>query len=357
MGLALNEEKKEQKAIEFYQLMSSLRFIPSTPTLFHSGLKRAQLTIGASVKSINIETSGMISFLKGAEVTTHMISRSGRRRGATAAYLEVWHLEIEDFLDLRRNVGDERRRTHDTPDLHHIYGLKFAERYLYYEQEFQVGKIKLAKQIKAFELCNIRSPQDHCGVVHSSNLCTEITLNTSEKETAVCNLGSVNLARHLKKENQPIQTEIAAVEKILHQTRLNLSQLTDENRGKKIPVAKFELEAKLLALKKQLQFDDNLLQETITLAIRMLDNVIDLNSELFTELCPEAEYANSQHRPIGLGMMGFQDALFELAINYNSPAALKFTDELTEKFSYYALAASCQLAEERGTYASYRGSK
>jgi ribonucleoside-diphosphate reductase alpha chain len=272
------------------------------------------------------------------------------------AYLEVWHLEIEDFCDLRKNTGDERRRTHelnlaawipdlfmkrvqekgnwtlfspsDTSDLHHLYGQKFEERYIYYEQEFQSGKIKLGKQIKASELwkkiitrlfetgypwitfkdsCNIRSPQDHTGIVHCSNLCTEITLNTSETEIAVCNLGSVNLVRHLS-------------------------------------------EGKL---------DDKLLQETITLAIRMLDNVIDLNAEtkLFSKLCPETKYSNSQHRPVGLGMMGFQDALFQLDINYNAPEALAFTDELTEKFSYYAISASSQLAEERGVYDSYQGSK
>ncbi|MCE8163850.1 MAG: ribonucleoside-diphosphate reductase subunit alpha, partial [Candidatus Moeniiplasma glomeromycotorum] len=363
MGLAINEPNKNQKAQEFYNLVSNLRFVPGTPTLFHSGLVKPQLSscfvstvdddldhiyktywdtakllkysggvatdwtnlraIGAPIKSIDVETTGVISFLKGAEVNTYMINRSGRRRGASVAYLEVWHLEIEDFFDLRRNVGDERRRTpelnlaawipdlfmkrvkekgnwtlfspSETPDLHHLYGQKFEEQYIYYEQEFQTGKIKLAKQIKAFELwkklitrlfetgypwitfkdsCNIRSPQDHAGIVYCSNLCTEITLNTSKKETAVCNLGSVNLARHLS-------------------------------------------EGKL---------DDKLLQETITTAIRMLDNVIDLNSELFSKLCPEAQYSNSKHRPIGLGMMGFQDALFQLNINYNSPEALEFTD-------------------------------
>ncbi|MCE8163992.1 MAG: ribonucleoside-diphosphate reductase subunit alpha [Candidatus Moeniiplasma glomeromycotorum] len=400
MGLAINEPNKNQKAQEFYNLISNLRFIPSTPTLFHAGLVKPQLSscflmtveddlshiykslgdkanllkhsggvaadwtnlraLGSPVKSIDVEASGLISFLKVANSTTDAINRSGRRRGASAAYLEVWHLEIEDFLDLRRNVGDERRRTHElnlaawipdlfmlrvkegkenlskknwtlfspdeTPDLHHLYGQKFGERYTHYEKIAQEGKMKLAKQINAFELwkkmltrlfetgypwitfkdsCNIRSPQDHAGVVHCSNLCTEITLNTSEQEIAVCNLGSVNLARHIQ-------------------------------NGK---------------------LNDNLFQETIAIAIRMLDNVIDLNSELFSELCPEAQYSNSKHRPIGLGMMGFQDALFQLNINYNSPEALEFTDELTEKFSYYAISASSQLAEERGTYSSYQGSK
>jgi ribonucleoside-diphosphate reductase alpha chain len=390
MGLAINELDKNQKALDFYNLISNLRFVPSTPTLFHAGLVRPQLSscflttvdddlnhifkslndkanllkysggvatdwtnlraLGSPIKSIATESTGLIPFLKLANDTTGAINRSGRRRGASVAYLEIWHLEIEDFLDLRRNVGDERRRTHElnlatwipdlfmkrvkekgawtlfspseTPDLHHLYGQEFEERYIYYEREFQAGKIKLAKQVIASELwkklltrlfetgypwvtfkdsCNIRSPQDHVGVVHCSNLCTEITLNTSAQETAVCNLGSVNLARHI-------------------------------NEGK---------------------LDDNLLQKTIATAIRMLDNVIDLNYYP----TKEAKHSNFQHRPIGLGMMGFQDALFQLNINYNSPEALEFTDQLTEKFSYYAISASCQLAHERGTYASYRGSK
>jgi ribonucleoside-diphosphate reductase alpha chain len=390
MGLAINELDKNQKALDFYNLISNLRFVPSTPTLFHAGLVRPQLSscflttvnddlnhifkslndkanllkysggvatdwtnlraIGSPIKSIATESTGLIPFLKLANDTTGAINRSGRRRGASVAYLEVWHLEIEDFLDLRRNVGDERRRTHelnlaiwipdlfmkrvkekknwtlfspsDTADLHHLYGEKFEERYIYYEQEAAQGNIKLTQKISAVNLwkkiltrlfetgypwitfkdsCNIRSPQDHVGVVHCSNLCTEITLNTSEKETAVCNLGSVNLARHVQ--------------------------------GGKI--------------------DDNLLQETINTAIRMLDNVIDLNYYP----TKEAKYSNFQHRPIGLGMMGFQDALFQLNIHYNSPEALEFTDHLTEKFSYYAISASCQLAQERGEYVSYRGSK
>ncbi|CAG8602757.1 16362_t:CDS:2 [Cetraspora pellucida] len=267
---ALNEKDKNEKAVSFYQLISNLRFVPSTPTLFHSGLVRPQLSscflttveddLNHIFKSLNdkanlLKYSGLIPFLKLANDTTGAINRSGRRRGASVAYLEVWHLEIEDFLDCRRNVDS----------------------------------------------CNIRSPQDHVGVVHCSNLCTEIALNTSEKETAVCNLGSINLARHVREE----------------------------------------------------KLEDNLLQETINIAIRMLDNVIDLNYYPTRE----AEYSNFQHRPIGLGMMGFQDALFQLNINYNSLAALEFTDNLTEKFSYYAILASCQLAEERGTYSSYQGSK
>ncbi|CAI2179989.1 1144_t:CDS:2 [Funneliformis geosporum] len=317
MGLALNEKNKEERAIEFYQVMSNLRFISSTPTLLHSGLKRAQLSscflttinddlnhifksyqdsanllkysggvandwsniraTGSLIKSINSETTGLVPFLKISNDVTHAINRSGKskRKGATVAYLEVWHLEIEDFLDLRRNTGDERRRTHDlnlaawVPDL-------FMKR----------------------DSCNIRSPQDHMGVVHCSNLCTEITLNTSESETAVCNLGSVNLSKHI-------------------------------NEGK---------------------LDEKLFQQTITTAMRMLDNVIDLN------YYPTAETKNSnlKHRPVGLGMMGFQDALFQLNLAYNSPETLKFTDEITEKYSYYAISSSSQLAKERGTYSSYQ---
>ncbi|CAG8577833.1 7996_t:CDS:2 [Ambispora leptoticha] len=242
--LAINEKDKNQKALDFYNLISSLRFVPSTPTLFHAGLDKANLlkysggvatdwtnlrALGSSIKSIDSESTGLIPFLKLANDTTGAINRSGRRRGASVAYLE-----------------------------------------------------------------------DHVGVVHCSNLCTEITLNTSEKETAVCNLGSVNLARHIRER----------------------------------------------------ELDNNLLQETINIAIRMLDNVIDLNYYP----TKEAEYSNFQHRPIGLGMMGFQDALFQLNINYGSSATLEFTDQLTEKFSYYAISASCQLAQERGSYASYQGS-
>lgn len=390
MGLALNEEKKEEKAIEFYQIMSNLRFVPSTPTLFHSGLKRAQLSscflstvnddlnhifksyndtanllkysggvandwsnlraVGAPIKSTNAETAGLIPFLKIANDVTHAINRSGKRRGATVAYLEVWHLEIEDFLDLRRNTGDERRRAHDlnlaawipdlfmkrvrdkqewtlfspdeAPDLHHLYGKKFEEKYQLYEQRFLAGEIKLGKKISApilwkklltrlFETgypwitfkdaCNIRSPQDHTGIVHCSNLCTEITLNTSEEETAVCNLGSVNLSKHIVEE----------------------------------------------------KLDEELFQKTITIAMRMLDNVIDLNYYP----TKETKNSNLKHRPVGLGMMGFQDALFQLNIAYNSPQALHFADEITEKYSFYAILASSQLAKERGAYSSYSGSK
>ena len=389
MGLALQEKAKEQKAIEFYQVMSTFRFIPSTPTLFHSGLKEAQLsscflttvegefgtvfktygdtvklllysggvsndwtnfkTVGSPVK--NISARGLISALKTMNSAVCFANDlSEKRRGAVVAYLEVWHWEVEEFCDLRKNVGDERRRTHElnlavwipdlfmkrareekawtlfspneVADLHHLYGKDFEQRYEYYEQQVPAGKIKLFKQVSAKTLwqkiliqlfetgypwitfkdaCNIRSPQNHVGVVHCSNLCTEITLNTSQAETAVCNLGSVNLSKHITK-------------------------------------------AKL---------EEELFQKTILTAMRMLDNVIDLN------YYPTAETKNSnlKHRPVGLGMMGFQDALFQSNIPYNSPQALKFTNEITEKYSYYAILGSCQLAQERGTYSSYKGSK
>jgi ribonucleoside-diphosphate reductase alpha chain len=395
MGLALNEKKREEKAIEFYHLMSTLRFIPSTPTLFHAGLKKPQLSscflttvkddlkhifktqgdtgellkysggvsndwsnlraINAPVKSIGVKASGLIPALKGMNEVVHLVS--GQKRGAIVAYLEIWHFEIEDFINLRQNVGgDERRKIRDlnlatwipdlfmvrvkeakdepkvenwtlfspdeVPDLHHLYGSKFVERYLYYEQAALAGKIKLVKRVNAFELwkklttclfetgypwitfkdaCNISSPQSHVGVVHCSNLCTEITLNTSETEIAVCNLGSVNLSKHIKEE----------------------------------------------------KLDEELFRETIGTAMRMLDNVIDLNYYLVEE----TENSNLKHRPVGLGMMGFQDALFQLNIAYNSPQALQFANEITEKYSYYAILGSCQLAQERGTYSSYRGSK
>jgi ribonucleoside-diphosphate reductase alpha chain len=396
MGLALNEKNKEEKAIEFYHLMSTLRFVPSTPTLFHAGLKNPQLSscflttvqdsldsvsktnwdtckllkysggvandwsnlraINAPVKSINVKASGLIPPLK--IMNNNVLFVSGQKRGAVVAYLEVWHLEIEDFIDLRRNIGgDERRKTRDlnlaawipdlfmfrvreaeklgpemknwtlfspdeTPDLHHLYGSKFVEHYLHYEQEALAGKIKLTKRINAFELwkklttrlfetgypwitfkdaCNISSPQSHVGVVHCSNLCTEITLNTSETEIAVCNLGSVNLSRHIK-------------------------------------------EGKL---------DEELFRKTIGTAMRMLDNVIDLNYYLVEE----TKNSNLKHRPVGLGMMGFQDALFQLNLAYSSPQTLQFADEVTEKYSYYAILTSSQLAQERGVYSSYLGSK
>ncbi|MDX9893470.1 MAG: ribonucleoside-diphosphate reductase subunit alpha [Patescibacteria group bacterium] len=390
MGLAVNEDEAEARALQFYDLISSLRFVPSTPTLFHAGTNQPQLSscylttvedsldhifkcvgdnaqmskwsggvandwtnlraTGALIKGTGVESQGVIPFLKIANDTTVAINRSGRRRGATCAYLEAWHCDFPDFLELRKNTGDERRRTHDmntaawipdlfmqrvmadqdwilfspeeTSDLHHAYGRNFVSRYTHYETLASQGKLRLFQKIKARELwkkmimmlfetghpwmtwkdpSNIRSPQDHVGVVHSSNLCTEITLNTTADETAVCNLGSVNLARHLKNK----------------------------------------------------QLDIELLKDTVTTAMRMLDNVIDIN------FYPTVEGKNSnlRHRPVGLGLMGFQDALYLLDINFSSPECIDFADYSQEVISYYAILASSQLAQERGAYQSYRGSK
>ncbi len=390
MGLAINEKNKLQKVVEFYEVMSSLRYCPSTPTLFHSGATYSQMSscylttvedsldhifksisdnaqlskwsgglgndwsnlraTGALIKGTGVESQGVIPFLKIANDTTIAINRSGRRRGATCAYLETWHYDIEDFLELRKNTGDERRRTHDMDtanwipdlfmervredshwslfspdevmDLHHIYGKKFKERYEYYEQLAGKGKIKLFKTLRARDLwkkmismlyetghpwitfkdsCNIRSPQDHVGVVHSSNLCTEITLNTSENETAVCNLGSLNLAKHIKDK----------------------------------------------------RLDTAALRETITVAMRMLDNVVDLNFYP----TKEAERSNLQHRPIGLGLMGFQDALYAMDINFDSWGCVEFADQSMEFIAYFAILASSELSKERGPYKTFKGSK
>ncbi len=390
MGISYNEEYKTERAIEFYNLMSTMRYVPSTPTLLHSGLMRPQLSscflgtveddlkhifkclgdnaqlskwsggvaydwtnvraTGAMVKSIKTESQGVIPYLKIANDVTAAINRSGKRRSAAVVYLETWHLDVEDFLDLRRNTGDERRRTHDVntanwmpdlfikriikdekwtlfspeevPDLHHIYGKAFEKRYEEYEQMAAQGKIKKHKTIEASTLwkkmlsrlfetghpwitfkdpSNIRSPQDHAGVIHNSNLCTEITLNTSAEETAVCNLGSVNLSKHV------------------HNGAL----------------------------------DQALLKETVTLAIRALDNVIDINFYPTTE----AEHANLKHRPIGMGLMGFQDLLYNMNMPFDSERVLELADELMETISYHAIAASSELAKERGAYASYHGSK
>lgn len=392
MGLALNETRglRDETAVRFYELLSSLRFVPSTPTLFHAGTSHPQLSscylttvmdsldhifkslsdnaqlskwsgglgndwtnlrgTGSRIKGTGVDSQGVIPFLKVANDTTAAINRSGRRRGATCAYLETWHYDIEDFLELRKNTGDERRRTHDmdtanwipdlfmkrvrddkdwslfspdeVPDLHHIYGKKFETQYENYERLAEEGKIRLHRKVKARDLwkkmlgmlfetghpwitwkdpCNVRSPQDHVGVVHSSNLCTEITLNTSEEETAVCNLGSVNLARHIKN-------------------------------------GKLDLE---------------LLKETVTIAMRMLDNVIDVNFYPTVE----AQRSNMRHRPVGLGIMGFQDALYLLDINFASEACVKFADESMEAVSYYAILGSTELAKERDVYESYEGSK
>lgn len=390
MGICYNETNKNERAIEFYNLMSTMRYVPSTPTLLHSGLMRPQLSscflgtveddlkhifkclgdnaqlskwsggvaydwtniraTGAMVKSIKTESQGVIPYLKIANDVTAAINRSGKRRSAAVVYLETWHMDIEDFLDLRRNTGDERRRTHDintanwvpdlfikrvinesnwtlfspeeVPDLHHLYGKAFEKRYEEYEEMTKTGKIKKFKILEATALwrkmlsrlfetghpwitfkdpSNIRSPQDHAGVIHNSNLCTEITLNTSAQETAVCNLGSINIKKHIV--NGAI--------------------------------------------------DDDLLRETVTSAVRMLDNVIDINFYPTVE----AEFANIKHRPIGLGVMAFQDALYELDIAFDEPAALEFADESMEKISYNAIMASSLLAKERGTYSSYHGSK
>jgi ribonucleoside-diphosphate reductase alpha chain len=390
MGLALEEENRQDRAREFYDLVSQLRFVPSTPTLFHSGTLHPQLSscylttvsddlshifkclgdnaqlskwsggigndwssirgTGSRIQSTNVDSQGVIPFLKIANDVTMAINRSGKRRGATCAYLETWHYDIEEFLDLRRNTGDERRRTHDmntanwipdlfmkrvladgewtlfspdeTPDLHDLYGRAFEDRYEHYERLAEAGGVRLFKKIPAVQLwrkmltmlfetghpwitfkdaCNVRSPQDHVGVVHSSNLCTEITLNTSSEETAVCNLGSVNLARHMDGS----------------------------------------------------ELDHEMLAATVGTAIRMLDNVIDLNFYP-TE---EARRSNLAHRPIGLGLMGLQDALFLQDLTFESPTTLEFVDATMETISYHAILASSRLAAERGAYGSYSGSK
>ncbi|AHC16657.1 Ribonucleotide reductase of class Ia (aerobic), alpha subunit [Salinispira pacifica] len=405
MGLALNEANKEEKALEFYELMSSLRFIPSTPTLFHAGLEHPQLSscylstvnddlshifkvmgdnaalskwsggigndwtrvrgTGAWIASTKVHSQGVIPFLKIANDVTVAINRSGKRRGATCAYLETWHYDIEDFLDLRRNTGDDRRRTPDmntanwipdlfmkrveaqgewtlfspdeTPDLHDLYGSDFEKRYEEYEAAAARGEINLFKNVEAEKLwrkmlsrlfetghpwitfkdpSNIRSPQDHAGVVHNSNLCTEITLNNSSDETAVCNLGSINLPRHLR-------------------------AISDESGGDNNTGAAF------------VELDEELIAGTVSTAIRMLDNVIDINYYP-TE---EARRSNMRHRPIGLGILGFQDALFMQGLGFHHEEALAFADRSMEVISWNAIMASSQLAAEKGAYDSFKGSK
>ena len=390
MGLSLNEENKEEQAIEFYNTTSQLFYVPSTPTNFHSGTTHPQMSscylttvnddlthifksigdnaqlskwsgglggdwtniraTGALIKSTNVGSQGVVPFLKIVDATTAAINRSGKRRGATCVYLETWHYDIEDFIELRKNTGDERRRTHDTdtanwipdlfmkrvlgdqewtlfspeevPDLHHTYGQDFEAKYEAYERRAAAGEIALFKKVRAQNLwrkmvtalfetghpwmtfkdpCNVRSPQDHVGVVHSSNLCTEITLNTSAEETAVCNLGSINLPRHVVDG----------------------------------------------------QLDRKLLRKTVRLAMRMLDNVIDLNFYP----TPEAANANRRHRPVGLGIMGVQDALYELGLAFDSDEAVAFSDETMEYIAYHAILSSSELAKEQGAYASYHGSK
>jgi len=390
MGLSKLEKEKEKTTAQFYGIMSELRFVPSTPTLFHSGTLHSQLSscylntveddldhifkvyadnanlskwaggigtdwsniraTGAIIKKAGFGSQGVVPFLKIANDVTVAINRSGRRRGATAVYLETWHYDIIDFLELRKNTGDERRRTHDintvnwipdlfmkrvredkewtlfspdeVPDLHHLYGKKFDEAYERYEKLAEEGKITVYRKMKATDLwkkmlgmlfetghpwitfkdpSNIRSPQDHAGVVHNSNLCTEITLNTSKEETAVCNLGSVNFARHI-------------------------------TNG---------------------EFDRGLVKETVTIAMRMLDNVIDINFYP----TKESKVSNLKHRPVGLGVMGFQDALYQLDIDFASERCVAFADLSMEVVSYYAILASVSLAKERGAYESFKGSK
>ena len=389
MGLAVREDDKNARAIEFYQLLSSFDYMSSTPTLFNAGTLRPQLSscylttvpddlsgiygairdnallskwagglgndwtpvraLGSYIKGTNGKSQGLVPFLKVVNDTAVAVNQGGKRKGAVCAYLETWHLDIEEFLELRKNTGDDRRRTHDmnsanwipdlfmkrvfeggewtlfspndTPDLHDSYGADFEAKYEAYEAQTRSGELKLFKRVKAENLwrkmlgmlfetghpwitfkdpCNLRSPQSHVGVVHSSNLCTEITLNTSDEEIAVCNLGSVNLPQHIDENG------------------LNLDKL----------------------------------QKTVTTAVRMLDNVIDINYYSV----PQAERSNFRHRPVGLGLMGFQDALYKQHIAYSSPEAVEFADRSMEAISYYAIQASSALAEERGTYSSFEGS-
>ena len=389
MGLSINEENREERAIEFYNLLSSFDYMSSTPTLFNSGTIHSQLSscylttvpddlhgiygaiqdnamlskwagglgndwtpvrgLGSHIKGTNGKSQGVVPFLKVVNDTAVAVNQGGKRKGAVCSYLETWHVDIEEFVELRKNTGDDRRRTHDmntanwvpdlfmkrvfegkpwtlftpsdTTDLHDLYGKAFEKRYEYYESLTQNGEIEFYKKVDAGELwkkmlsmlfetghpwitfkdaCNLRSPQQHTGVVHSSNLCTEITLNTSQEEIAVCNLGSVNLTHHLK-------------------------------------------EGKL---------DNEKLEQTINTAIRMLDNVININYYAVGA----AENSNMKHRPIGLGIMGFQDSLYMLNTPYSSGEAVEFADRSMEAVSYYAIKASSNLAKERGTYSSYEGS-
>ena len=393
MGLSLNEADREARAIEFYEILSSFDFMSSTPTLFNSGTLRSQLSscylttvpddldgiyesikenallskfagglgndwtrvraLGSHIKGTNGESQGVVPFLKVVNDTAVAVNQGGKRKGAVCTYLETWHLDIEEFLELRKNTGDDRRRTHDmntanwipdlfmrrvmekgdwtlfspsdVPDLHDLFGAAFEKAYVAYEQKAERGDIKPSKKVPATDLwrkmlsmlfetghpwvtfkdpCNIRSPQQHAGVVHSSNLCTEITLNTSDTETAVCNLGSVNLPQHLK----------------------------DGPNGKEI--------------------DHEKLKRTIGIAMRMLDNVIDINYYAVKK----ARDSNMRHRPVGLGLMGFQDALYEMRVPYASQEAVEFADKSMEAICYYAYWASTELASERGKYSSYKGS-
>ncbi len=389
MGLALGEIDREARAIEFYNVLSSFDFMSSTPTLFNSGTRRSQLSscylttvaddldgiyealkenallskfagglgndwtnvraLGSYIKGTNGKSQGVVPFLKVVNDTAVAVNQGGKRKGAVCAYLEAWHLDIEEFLDLRKNTGDDRRRTHDMntanwipdlfmkrvmeggdwtlfspstcPDLHDKFGQAFEVAYAGYEAKVDRGELKLYKRMPARDLwrkmltmlfetghpwitfkdaCNVRSPQQHVGVVHSSNLCTEITLNTNESEIAVCNLGSVNLVHHLKDG----------------------------------------------------QIDQAKLKQTVATAMRMLDNVIDINYYAVKK----ARDSNLRHRPVGLGIMGFQDALYQLHVPYASNEAVEFADRSMEAVCYHAYWASTELAAERGRYSSYRGS-
>ncbi|MFZ2218879.1 MAG: ribonucleoside-diphosphate reductase subunit alpha [Rhodoferax sp.] len=389
MGLSLKEADREARAIEFYDILSSFDFMSSTPTLFNSGTLRSQLSscylttvpddlggiydaikenallskfagglgndwtrvraLGSHIKGTNGESQGVVPFLKVVNDTAVAVNQGGKRKGAVCTYLETWHLDIEEFLELRKNTGDDRRRTHDmntanwipdlfmrrvmekgqwtlfspnnVPDLHDKFGAEFEKAYVAYEAQAARGELKPARTLPAADLwrkmltmlfetghpwitfkdaCNVRSPQQHAGVVHSSNLCTEITLNTSDTETAVCNLGSINLLQHLKNG----------------------------------------------------ALDHVKLQKTITTAMRMLDNVIDINYYAVQK----ARDSNLRHRPVGLGLMAFQDSLYELRIPYASDAAVAFADTSMEAICYYAYWASTELAKERGRYSSYQGS-
>lgn len=389
MGLAINEKDRDARAVEFYNLLSSFDYMSSTPTLFNSGTHRPQLSscylttvpddlsgiygairdnallskwagglgndwtnvraLGSRIKGTNGKSQGIVPFLKVSNDTAVAVNQGGKRKGAFCAYLECWHLDVEEFLDLRKNTGDDRRRTHDmntanwipdlfmkrleedkdwtlfspsdVPELHDLYGQEFEKKYEEYEALAEKDELSLYKKIPAKTLwrkmlsmlfetghpwvtfkdpCNIRSPQGHVGTVHSSNLCTEITLNTNEEEIAVCNLGSINLPQHIQ------------------EGKINIDQL----------------------------------KNTVRTAVRMLDNVIDINYYPV----PQAENSNKKHRPVGLGLMGFQDALYKLGISYNSEEAVKFADKSMELISYFAIEASSELAAERGTYQTYEGS-
>lgn len=389
MGLAVEESDREARAIEFYRLLSSFDYMSSTPTLFNAGTLRPQLSscylttvpddlygiygaiqdnamlskfagglgndwtpvraLGAYIKGTNGKSQGVVPFLKVVNDTAVAVNQGGKRKGAVCSYLETWHMDIEEFVELRKNTGDDRRRTHDmntanwipdlfmkrvfddgewtlfspndVPDLHDLYGKAFEARYAEYETMAANGELKLYKTLRAQNLwrkmlgmifetghpwmtfkdpCNIRSPQQHAGIVHSSNLCTEITLNTSADEIAVCNLGSVNLPQHIGEDG----------------------------------------------------LDIDKLRSTVRTAVRMLDNVIDINYYSVDT----ARNSNLRHRPVGLGLMGFQDALYKQHLAYGSEGAVEFADRSMEAISYFAIEASSQLAQERGSYSSFDGS-